>query len=164
MRTQPPLDPRRGNIHIDANALDPENNDRTNVDRFLSLKEQGAISVVAPRGVRQEVLNPKTPAPVSQDVCSHIFTIQTADNSQEKARRKKIREILQGDAKLGKHDADADHVFEAQKYGGRYFITHDKRINKVKRDELEELLYPFSIVTLDEFLSVFDHYASAEQR
>jgi hypothetical protein len=54
---------------------------------------------------------------------------------------------------------DADHLFEAAKYGG-YFITHDQRILK-KVGQLGHLLPPsLTVVTLAEFLDIFDDFGA----
>lgn len=150
------LDPRFGNVIIDANALDADGRDRTNVDRLPRLKDEGAICVIAPWGVRAETQNPNSPADVTRDNGLQIFSIQTGRTSEEQVMQAKIRAVLQGNAQPGKHDADAEHVFEAQKYGGRYFITHDVRINQKKRKELERLIPDLGIVTLEEFLAIYD--------
>ena len=69
--------------------------------------------------------------------------------------RQAIRELLSGNAGAGKHVADADHVWDACKYGG-YFITHDKRILE-RAGAARPLLPPsLQIMTLGEFLDVYD--------
>ena len=69
-----------------------------------------------------------------------------------------IGAVLLGNAMPGKHVADAHHGFEAAKHT-RFFITHDRRINKTKRRELEACL-PSSpwIVTLAEFLDIYSTF------
>jgi hypothetical protein len=44
-----------------------------------------------------------------------IFTIGVGLNSDEQRRKRIITAELQGNAKPGKHEADADHLFEAAK-------------------------------------------------
>jgi hypothetical protein len=57
---------------------------------------------------------------------------------------------LRGNAKPGKHEVDADHLFQAAKYS-RYFITHDDRIIK-RAGRLGEVLPPsLTVVTLADF-------------
>lgn len=93
---------------------------------------------------------------------AQIFSLPVELNSSERQLLNQIRGILQGNASPLKHDADARHIFNAAKYGGGYFITHDQRINQTKRRELETVL-PTSlwIVTLSEFLGIYDHYEEA---
>lgn len=50
-----------------------------------------------------------------------------------------IRVLIKGNAMPGTHDADAFHLVESAKYGGRYFITNDARLIKKASDIFEEL-------------------------
>lgn len=96
-------------------------------------------------------------------VAPQFFTLPVELNAHEQQQLNLIRTILRGNATTGKHDADARHMFEAAKHGG-YFITHDKRINQTKRRELEAVLPPsLWIVTLTEFLAIYDRYEAADQ-
>ena len=161
--THRPLDPRICNIAIDANAIDRDGTDRDAlVDRLLALYEARAINLILPKGVRVEIANPNTPAHV-QDAAPKIFTIDVGLNTAEQRRKRIIEAELQGNAKPGKHAADADHLFEAAKYGG-YFITHDKRILD-RADWLGEVLPPsLHVVTLADFLAIFDDWEARYPR
>jgi hypothetical protein len=161
--TRRPLDPRKVNVLFDANAFDRGTGDGADIDRLLALKADGKIKLIAPRGVRQETQHSHTPASVRDVVSLQIFSLPVGLNSGERQELNCIRAILQGNASPGKHDDDARHVFEAAKYGG-YFITHDRRINQTKRRELEAVLPPsLWIVTLAEFLKIFDDYAAGRR-
>ncbi len=151
-----PLDPRKVNVLFDANAFDQ---DKTEVERLLGMKAAGKITLIAPSGVLVEIQHRNTPARVQEIAGAQIFAVPLElDDSQQKLLTR-IRTILQGNAKPGKHDADAHHVFEATKHGGGYFITHDVRINKTKRTDLEKVLPPsLWIVTLTEFLTIYDRF------
>ena len=159
-QTRRPLDPRRVNVTIDANALDKDGTTRdAMVDRMLQLRQAGKFNFVIPAGVRREVEHPRTPQSVKDAVLPEIFTIPAGLNSQEQEFRRKLAAVLQGNAAPGKHAADAYHLAEASKYGG-YFITHDERILK-KSGDLQSLLPPsLQIVTLERFLEIFDDYES----
>jgi hypothetical protein len=88
---------------------------------------------------------------------SQIFTYAVGLNSEEYDRIRRLRDLMQGNAQPGKHRADADHIFEAGKYGG-YFITHDGRALS-RRKEIESVVGPhFRVVTLADFLSVYDGF------
>jgi len=153
-----PLDPRMVNVLFDANAFD-RLADGNEVDRLLALQADGKINLIAPQGVRREVQHPNTPKAIRDVVSLQIFALPTELNSEERQELARIRAILQGNAASDKHAADAQHVFEAAKYGGGYFVTHDRRINHTKRQELEAVLPPsLWIVTLLEFLSIYDRY------
>jgi len=65
------------------------------------------------------------------------------------AQHQKVREIMRGNAKEGKHDMDAYHVVESAKYG-RYFVTNDERILRKAKDI--SALLSIAIVTPSEFL------------
>lgn len=159
-----PLDPSKVNVAIDANAFNRSGGAHDQlVDRVLKLGSEGKIRLIAPRGVRHEVEDPRTPAAVQEAILPLIFTTPTGLTNQEQASRRKIEAVLQGNAKPGKHTADAEHVFEAAKYCG-YFITHDERILK-RVAPFHELPPSLSIVTLARFLEICDEYeAAAVQR
>jgi hypothetical protein len=160
--TRRPLDPRRVNIGLDANALDRDgsNHDRL-VDRFCALSDAGVLRVVTPGGVRDEVNHPRTPDDVQAATLPQIFNLRPEPNEQQRAARRRVHQILQGKARPGKHAADASHLSEATE-GCGYFITHDGRILK-KRDELHAALPPsLNIVTLEEFFHVLDAYETGQ--
>jgi hypothetical protein len=162
--TRRPLDPRICPVAIDANALDRDGGAHDNlVDRLLGLSSAGRIRLIVPKRVRQEIQNPRTPAHVQEAALPQIFTIGVGLNSDEQRRHRIITQELQGNAKPGKHEADADHLFEAAKYGG-YFITHDDRI-LTRAGRLREVLPPsLTVVTLADFLTIFDDYAARYPR
>jgi hypothetical protein len=161
--TQRPLDPRKANVAIDANALDRDGTDHDKrVDRLLELRRAGAIRLIVPRGVRIEAQHPHTPAHVSEPILAQIFTLPTELTAQETDTRAGIAAALQGNAKPGKHAADAGHLSEAAKYGG-YFITHDNRI-LTRSQGLDTLLPPsLQVVTLATFLEIFDDYEAGRR-
>lgn len=157
-----PLDPRIVNACYDANVFDrtggPED---AAVDRLLALIEAQEFVIVTPRIVRAEIDHPNTPAAVKAAALPQIFTISTGLTQGEIDIARKIRAILQGNAKPGKHDADASHLAEAAKYGG-YFITHDQRILS-KLPELRQVIPPhLQIVSLADFLAIYDHYLAQD--
>jgi hypothetical protein len=161
---QRPLDPRICPVAIDANALDRDASARDNlVDRLLGLSSAGTINLIVPKRVREEIQHPQTPAHVQEAALSKLFTIPVGLNLDEQRRKRIIEQELQGNARPGKHMADADHLFEAAKYGG-YFITHDQRI-LTKAGRLGEVLPPsLTVVTLIEFLAIFDDYVARDAR
>lgn len=158
-----PLDPRICSASIDANALDRDGGSRdVLVDRLLALYEAGKINLILPKGVRVEISNPNTPAHV-QDAAPKIYTISVGLNSDEQRRKRIIEAELQGNAKPGKHAADADHLFEAGKYSG-YFITHDQRI-LTRAGRLGDMLPPsLNVVTLEDFLGIFEDWEAKYPR
>jgi hypothetical protein len=155
--TRRKLDPRRANTLLDSNAL--EHSHQTQINRLLWLKAEGKINLILPHGVRSETDHPNTPIQIKDMMSVQLYTLEVERSSSEEREIARIEAILQGNAMTGRHSADAEHVFEAAKYGG-YFITHDARIVRKKRRELEATLSNLSIVTLDEYLTIYDEYAS----
>lgn len=153
-----PLDPRDANVAIDANSLDRDETTRAAaVDRLLLLAANAKIRLIVPKGVRREMLDPRTPAKVRNAGLSQIFTFNVDLSTLERRERGVIEAELQGNAKPGKHTEDADHLFEASKYCA-YFITHDERILR-KSEKLQKVLPPsLQVVTLIGFLEIYDRY------
>ena len=158
------LDPRICNVAIDANSLDRSEDEAhaSSVNRFLALYEAEKIKIVVPKGVRLEFQHPHTPDHVKAAGLPKIFTLQVGLNSEERQERRNIELELQGNARPGKHAADADHLFEAAKYCA-YFITYDRRILD-RTGKLRDILPPsLNILTLSKFLEIFDDF-EAERR
>lgn len=156
-----PLDPRICNIAIDANALDsPADLPKraSLVKRLIGLVEAGELTVTIPHSVLAEINAPATPTAVKRLAVGQLFTIPVQLTDSEARTRKIIEDALQGNAKPGRHKADASHLAEAAKYGG-YFITHDERI--LKRSHGLEVLPPsLTVVTLEEFFRIYDAVAT----
>ena len=153
------LDPRICNIHIDANTLDRDGSGRDALlDRFMALRDAGKIIIVVPDSVLGEAAHPNTPTSVRTAMHSKVYTLPVARTAGEMDLLAKVRAALRGNAQPGKHDKDAEHLFEAEKYGGGYFITNDGRVLP-KRGCLDKLIGPaLSIVTVEEFLDIYDRY------
>jgi hypothetical protein len=162
--TRRPLDPRICPVAIDANALNRDGGERDDlVDRLLGLSSAVTIRLLLPKRVREEILNARTPTHIQKAALPQIFTISVGLNSDEQRRHRIIVQELRGNAKPGKHEADADHLFEAAKYGG-YFITHDDRI-LTRAGRLGDVLPPsLTVVTLKDFLAIFDDYEARYPR
>ena len=151
------LNPRKTNVALDGTALDHKGDERgALVDRFNAAVKSGTVTVVVAAGVRGEVQHPHTPSDVQDAVLPRIFNRRLGLNPAQQGERRQVAIILQGDAKPGKHAADASHISEAAETGCAYFITEDKRILG-KRTELRPVLPPtLAIVTLLEFFDAFN--------
>jgi hypothetical protein len=162
--THRPLDPRKCPVAIDANALNRDGSAHDGmVDRLLALSSAGTIRLLVPKRVREEILDPRTPAHIQEAALLQIFSYSVGLNSDEQRRHRIITQELQGNAKPGKHESDADHLFEAAKYGG-FFITHDARI-LTRAGRLGEALPPsLTVVTLADFLTIFDDWEARYPR
>lgn len=153
------LDPRVVNTVLDSNALELANSNQ--VARLLELKAEGKLSLIVPKGVRLETAHPNTPTDIRHIMSAQIFTLDVERSADEERDLATIKAILQGNAVSGKHAADAEHLFEASKYGAGYFITHDARMLRQKRAALDVVLPPsLWIVTLDEYLTIYDDFVS----
>lgn len=145
-------DPRYCNFFLDANSLDRKNQCQSDtVDRFLRICRQLDINPTKSYGVQTEIQHSRTPDAVRMDM-NGIYTIKTSLTQNENPMKSRIRILMTGNAKTDKHTADADHLFEAQKYGGGFFITHDDRIRTKQREIQNTLECALRIVTLLEFV------------
>jgi hypothetical protein len=133
------------------------------VDRFEKLSGDGVLHVVLGGGVREEVQHPKSPEEKKAALLPQIFNLRPGRTTAQETERRRVAEILQGNAQLRKHAADASHLSEAAETGCSYFITHDGRILR-KRRGLRSVLPPnMWIVTLQEFLEIFDDFIEGQR-
>lgn len=147
------LDPRRTNSFLDTCAFDPKCSPEDQAAREIhNLIELGEISILLAHSNQKELDHPNTPEDVKRESRAMIYTIETDLNSEEKAHKARIHQVLTGNGNPEKYAADAAHVFEAGKYVG-YFITTDRRILD-KRDELHGFSAA-TIVTPTEWLRVY---------
>ncbi len=153
------LDPRICNTILDANATDRDGGPKDPlIDRLLTLQKMGEITIVVPGSVRREIEHPRTPNSVKNQILPLLFSLPVGKTAAENETLRNVGRLLRGNASAGRHDADGFHLCEAAKYGGGYFITHDRRMLD-KRDELERLLGPaLCIVTLTEFFEIYDRF------
>ena len=146
-----------GNIFLDANTFDYITHENDLLGQLFALHEANKINIVISGRVRDETIHPNTPREVRVLAEVQNFTLPVQLIGTERSRLNEIKRLMGGNAQSGKHDADAQHIFDASKNGGRYLITHDKRI-LAKRLELESLLTPFRVVTLDEFSAALKEF------
>ena len=162
-RVIPPINPMGRNVAIDANALDRVDPARAAaIDRLWELHQANEINLIVPKGVRAEFLHPRTPKNVKELGLQQIYTLQVELTADEIRQLREIELELQGNARPGKHAADAGHLFEAAKYCS-YFITHDDRILD-RAGKLRSILPPsLAIVSLLGFINIFDDYADGRR-
>ena len=123
------------------------------VEEILSLADEGKFTLSLPHSVKSEIEHPNTPTYVKRRAANLSYTIPVQLTPPEIIQHQKVRSILQGNAKPGKHDRDAYHIVECAKCGGGYFITNDSRILQ-KGPEITTLLQ-MVIVTPAKFLSLY---------
>jgi hypothetical protein len=158
------LHPRLCGIALDAMTLDRDGSPRDAlVDRLLALEEAGEIRFLEPGTVYRQTQHPKTPPNVQMVMRTQVFTLPTGFTSDEQGRRRRVLAVMRGNSVTDRHDADAAILFEAGRHGCGYLITEDKRVlrNKMK---LEEILGPpLCIVTLVDFLLIYDKFVEEER-
>ena len=148
MRQQ--LHPKYAQAFIDSCAFDPGGTEEQASRRILQKKPE----VIVAHSVQKEVNHPNTPPDVKALATNQIYTNQTGNSPDLQRRKEQIRILVQGNAKPGAHDADAEHLFELHKFGGGYFITTDERLLSLS----EELFNHFSVTTImpSEYEAIFD--------
>jgi len=147
------VDPRIHNNFVDANFWDNSGNpfEDAAMSEILRLAEREEINLILPFSVKTEIEHPNTPPEIKFQATGFSYTPQTQLTPNELAIRTKLLRLFQGNAKSGKHDRDVFHLFEAEKYGGGYFITKDCRLLR-KCKEVESLFISLCIVCPSEFV------------
>lgn len=129
------LDPRITNIFLDSCAFDPKYapEDKAALNLFRRYKNCDLLLQIA-HSTQKEIEHPNTPSWVKQEAKGLIYTIESSLTDSERNLKAKIIKTLAGNGKPENVSQDAQHVFEAAKYGS-YFVTTDQRILK-KNSEL----------------------------
>ncbi len=132
------LSPYRANIFIDSCAFDPKYEPESSCsNEIFSKHKNGEINLVVSHSNLKEAEHPNTSAHVKAEATSKIYSLNVSLTPEEQIKKQEIWSILAGNGKPEKIEQDANHVFEAHKYGG-YFITTDNRILKM-RTELSKI-------------------------
>ena len=152
-------DPRRKNTFLDTCAFDPKYHPEDEAAQQIRiLRRKTAVSILLAHSNQKEIEHPNTPADVKAEAADMNYTIETSLTPDEVARRAKIHMILTGDGDPKKYAADAQHIFEAGKYGG-YFVTTDRRILN-RKSELQAASGAL-VLTPSEWLRIFHETADA---
>jgi hypothetical protein len=123
-----PIDPFRTNNLIDSCAFDPKYEPEASASlEVFRLANDGEFQLIIAHSTQKEIDHPNTPAWVKAEAQSRVFTLDVQLTQNERATLARIEAILAGNGKIENIKQDAQHVFEAQKYGS-YFITTDNRI------------------------------------
>jgi hypothetical protein len=130
------------------------------VERLKEMMASGEVLVAQPRVAYDQMQHPHTPANVMEVMRPQIFTLRTTLTSDEQRCRAAVRKVMRGNAQSDQDDADASIIFEAN----GYLVTEDSRILG-RRDALEAIpaSAPVWIVTLAEFLAIFDRFEKEER-
>jgi hypothetical protein len=151
-----PINPRIRNNFLDSCAFDPKYapEDQASL-KIFQLYEDGELVLNIAHSNQKEIEHPNTPNWVKSAAQGMIYTIETSLTDQERSNKSQILSILAGNGNPEKMAKDAEHVFEASKYGG-YFVTTDERILK-KKPELEGICAA-TIVKPNELLDIMAIY------
>ena len=154
------LDPRYGNSFLDCNALDRTDPiEDTAMDEILRLHDEpDTFTLLLPYSVKAEIEHPSTPPDKKRLAENFVFSMEVQLTESELALHERVRAVIQGNAKPGRHHKDAFHLVESAKYG-RHFITKDARLLK-KASEIWQLLH-LRVLRPSEFLAAY--YASVER-
>ena len=127
------LDPRITNIFLDSCAFDPKYSPEDEAALSLFRRhENGSLMLQIAHSTQKEIDHPNTPSWVKREAISLIYTIETSLTDSERKLKAQILKTLAGNGRSENVSQDAQHVFEAAKYGS-YFVTTDERILKNKR-------------------------------
>jgi hypothetical protein len=124
------IDSRIHNDFLNANFCNDTANsvEGSAMSEILDLAQRGEPSLVLPFSVKAELEHPNTPPEIKRAASGMIHILRVELTPNELAIRSKLLILIQGNAKPGKHHGDVFHLFEAEKYGGGYFITKDRRL------------------------------------
>lgn len=143
-------------VALDANALDRDGSPRDAlVERFRALAAAGRLRLFVPAGVLAEMRAPGAPEAVRAAALglADLPAPRRAPTAREHIDRIRVRAIMRGDGRPGKHDADASHLSEAAEAGCDAFLTRDGKVLR-RRDVLAQALPPrLRIATLEEFMA-----------
>lgn len=131
-----PINPAFANIFIDSCAFDPKYSpeDQASADIFRIHKQvPQQLKLTIAHSTQKEVDHPNTPAWVKRTADGILLSIEVGLNDEEQSRKALILSILTGNGNPDNYKQDAEHVFEASKYGP-YFITTDDRILRKSRE------------------------------
>jgi hypothetical protein len=117
------------------------------------------VTLLLPYSVKAEIEHPSAPAEKKRKAMAFLYSMEVSLTPPELATHERLRMLIQGNAKSGRHHRDAFHLVESAKYGGRYFITKDRRLLK-KAPEIWAALR-LLVVRPSEFLSAYRLHSSA---
>lgn len=124
------------------------------MSEILDLAQRGELSLALPFSVKAELEHPNTPPEIKRAASGMIHILRVELTPNELAIRSKLLILIQENAKPGKHHSDVFHLFQAEKYGGGYFITKDRRLLK-KSVEIGCLLASLRVVCPSDFMKYF---------
>lgn len=122
------INPWFTNSSLDTCSLNPASPvEAIAVEEILRLHTERGLSLVISHSTKREFDHPNTPQAVKEQASSKIFTVSVELNPQEMTIKQRLHDLIVGNGKASTYAADAEHIFEAQKYGS-YFLTEDRRL------------------------------------
>ncbi len=125
---------------------------------LFRLSEAEKIGLIVAHSIQKEIDHPNTPAWVKRVAESKISTVEVNLSDNERKIKKAILGILAGAGNPETMRQDADHIYEASKYGS-YFVTADERILK-REEELFELCM-VTVLKPSAVLEIYKQYEGA---
>ena len=133
-----PINPLITNVFLDSCAFDPKYHpEDSSAQALYILHESGKLVLHITHSNQKELEHPNTPSFVKKLAGKFIFTCDVQLVDEELARKELALKILAGNGRPERMLGDAEHVFNASRYGP-YFVTTDNRILK-KHDVLRRL-------------------------
>lgn len=144
-------------VAVDANALDRDGSPRdAMVEALLAAASDGRLRMFIPDGVAAEMRHARAPAAMRALAEAASPPRSVPLTPRQHIDRIRVRAVMRGDGRPGKHDADASHLSSAAEAGCAIFLTRDGKILR-KRDILRGALPPgFRIATPEEFMAAPD--------
>ena len=104
------------------------------MDEILRLHDEpDTFTLLLPYSVKAEIEHPSTPPDKKRLAENFVFSMEVQLTESELALHERVRAVIQGNAKPGRHHKDAFHLVESAKYD-RHFITKDARLLKKASD------------------------------
>ncbi|MCH8322534.1 MAG: type II toxin-antitoxin system VapC family toxin [Proteobacteria bacterium] len=123
------------NNFIDGMLLNDGEDKFSLIEEIKERFKSSDIDFMLPYSVKAEIEHPNTPSYIRDRAANFLYTVPVNLVGHEREFLAKITKIIQGNAKSGRHERDAYHLFECDKYGGGYFLTQDSRLLR-KADEI----------------------------
>jgi hypothetical protein len=132
---QSPIDPRRIMVFFDSCAFDPKYAPEDSAsNKLLVLIEKHGGHVLIAHSNQKELEHPNTPSWVKKIGLNRVSSCRVSLTPDEIDVKDQILKLLVGFGKRVNMEADATHIFEAQKYGATFFVTVDEHLLKRHRE------------------------------
>ena len=156
------MNPWISNTFIDSCAFDPKYSPEDESSReIFRLYAEEQLGLVIAHSNLKELEHPSTPDWVKAEARASIYTIKTDRTPNELTLLNAIHAQITGNGKPEQMRSDAEHLYEATKYGS-YFVTTDKRLLRHTSELLK--LCGLNVVLPSDFLSVVQNSRNPNRR